>query len=388
MSEALEALCTLLTDGTHYTPPNVGEGMPFLTVADMQPSGLNFGTCSRISQVHFDEADRQNSAPKRGDVLFSKDGTVGKVHVVNGESPFAVLSSIAIIRPDPKKLDSNYLAHFLRSPAAVSAAERSKTGSALRRIILKDIKRLRLDPPPLPEQRRIAAILDQADALRRLRRQSLSRLSDIGQAIFFEMFGDWSPDSARWELVELGDKLEFLTSGSRGWAEYYADDGPSFIRIQNVRRGHFDWADLAHVNAPDSAEARRTKVQQGDVLLSITADLGRVAVVPDAIGDAHINQHLAIIRTSFFNPHFLAALLTSPTGQRAIMKKDRSAVKSGLNFDDIRSLRLIAPPRDLQDELVKRLKQIDTLKRKYEMDDRQIESLFTSLQHRAFRGEL
>lgn len=216
MSYSLDSLCTLLTDGTHYTPPNIGEGMPFLTVADMQSTGLNFDTCSRISVSDFAEADRQNSAPKRGDVLFSKDGTVGKVHVVNGEGPFAVLSSIAIIRPDTQKLDPNYLAHFLRSPAAMSAAERSKTGSALRRIILKDIKRLCLDPPPLPEQRRIAAILDQADALRRLRRQSLSRLSELGQAIFFEMFGGQNASNSR----ALADFVAFMTSGGRGWAKF------------------------------------------------------------------------------------------------------------------------------------------------------------------------
>jgi type I restriction enzyme S subunit len=252
----------------------------------------------------------------------------------------------------------------------------------------KYLKAGKLPLPPMPEQRRIAAILDQADALRRLRRQSRARLAELGQAIFFEMFGAWSLDGGQWDMVTLGDKLDFLTSGSRGWAEYYADAGARFIRIQNVRRGYFDWSDLAHVNAPDSAEARRTKVQPGDVLLSITADLGRVAVVPEAIGDAHINQHLAILRTSYFNPHFLAALLTSPTGQRAILKKDRSAVKSGLNFDDIRSLRLIGPPRKMQDQFEARLKQVEVLNETYTADAARVDHLFASLQHRAFRGEL
>jgi type I restriction enzyme, S subunit len=158
--------CHLITDGTHYTPPNIGVGVPFLTVADMLPTGLNFRSCSRIDPAEFERAKAQNSAPIVGDVLFSKDGTVGKVHVVREQADFAVLSSIAIIRPDPAKLDAGFLAHFLRTRRAVAAAARSKTGSALRRIILKDIKRLRLTAPTLAEQKRLAAILDRAEAIR------------------------------------------------------------------------------------------------------------------------------------------------------------------------------------------------------------------------------
>ena len=122
--------------------------------------------------------------------------------------------------------------------------------------------------------------------------------------------------------------------------------------------------------------------------MSITADLGRAAVVPDDIGEAHINQHLAIIRNSAFNPYFLVSALTSQSGQIAVTKKDRSAVKSGLNFDDIRSLSLISPPRKLQNEFENRLHSIGALQQTYTKESAEIDSLFASLQHRAFRGEL
>src|SRR5947209_1102049 len=105
----LEKVCSLITDGTHYTPPDIGEGVPFLTVKDMTDGGLDFSACSRISHEEYEKALEGNSAPQQGDVLFSKDGTVGKVHVVNGEPNFAVLSSIAILRPDPRIIDSNFL---------------------------------------------------------------------------------------------------------------------------------------------------------------------------------------------------------------------------------------------------------------------------------------
>jgi hypothetical protein len=85
--------CDLVTDGTHYTPTNIGTGVPFLTVKDVTDEELDFSGCSFISDEDFKAADLGNSAPKLGDVLFSKDGTVGKVHVISSERPFAVLSS-------------------------------------------------------------------------------------------------------------------------------------------------------------------------------------------------------------------------------------------------------------------------------------------------------
>jgi type I restriction enzyme S subunit len=122
--------------------------------------------------------------------------------------------------------------------------------------------------------------------------------------------------------------------------------------------------------------------------LSITADLGRTAVIPYDIGEAYINQHLALLRTSHFNARFLSAALASPAGQAAIARKNRAAVKAGLNFDDIRSLEIINPPRSLQDEFQRRLSAAGWIQEKVSVQTSLFECLFTSLQQLAFRGEL
>jgi type I restriction enzyme S subunit len=143
----------------------------------------------------------------------------------------------------------------------------------------------------------------------------------------------------RWPLASLETLLTFLTSGSRGWAAYYATEGDLFLRIQNVSRNKLLLDDIAFVRAPETAEARRTQVQAGDVLLSITADLGRTAVIPAGIGRAFINQHLAILRLhDDMDPYFVSAFLASPAGQAQIGSLNRQGVKAGLNFDDIRSI--------------------------------------------------
>jgi type I restriction enzyme S subunit len=202
------------------------------------------------------------------------------------------------------------------------------------------------------------------------------------------MFGDWSRPGFNGRLIQLGEKLDFLTSGSRGWAKFYRDTGSLFLRIQNVRSDELDLDDVAYVEPPRTAEASRTRVRPGDVLLSITADLGRTAVIPDGIGEAFNNQHLSILRSSKIEPRFLSAAISSRAGQIAIQAKNREGVKAGLNFDDIRTLKIPDADMDLQRAFAARASEVDKLKNNHRKQLAELDGLFASLQHRAFRGEL
>lgn len=156
-----------------------------------------------------------------------------------------------------------------------------------------------------------------------------------------------------WPIVELGSHLQFLTSGSRGWARYYREDGSLFLRVQNVGKNELRLTERVYVAAPASAEARRSRVRPGDILLSITADLGRTAVVPEGLGTAYINQHLALLRLDgAFDPRYLSAFLSSPQGYRQFQRLDKLGVKSSLNLEDVRSLRAPLPPLPEQRRIV------------------------------------
>ena len=385
----IDEACLLVTDGTHYTPPDVGQGIPFLTVKDFSNDGhVDLVGCSHITEDEFEKAERGNSAPKPGDVLFSKDGTVGKVYVVDTGETFAVLSSLAILRPDASRLDASYFGWVLKADSCLDQASRSKTGSAIRRIILKDLKRVRFPLPPLAEQKRIARILDAADAFRAKRREALAQLDNLLQSTFLDMFGDPVTNPLGWKVVIVGDEIAFLTSGSRGWAKYYAKDGDTFIRIQNLKDGQLDLGDIAFVRAPESAEAKRTAVKPGDVLLSITADLGRTAVVPRGIAKAHINQHLAILRFTSMNPVFVSYQLASSGGQAQFDRLNREGVKAGLNFNDVKSIRLTNPPLNLQSRFAAIAESVERQKASQRAHLAELDTLFASLQSRAFRGNL
>jgi type I restriction enzyme, S subunit len=104
--------------------------------------------------------------------------------------------------------------------------------------------------------------------------------------------------------------------------------------------------------------------------------------------NAYINQHLSILRTSAIEPRFLSAYLTSPSGHRQIVGKDRYGVKAGLNFDDVRSLAVPIPPRNLQEQFRDRVGIVERYKATYIYSHARLKALFASVQHRAFHGEL
>lgn len=287
-----------------------------------------------------------------------------------------------------EKIDRNYIFHFLRTPHMVEMATTLSSGANLPRLSPKALADFEIPLPPLEEQRRIAAILDKADVLRQKRRQAIAKLDELVQAVFLEMFGDPVTNPMGWQTKPLGSLLAFLTSGSRGWAQYYADSGTPFLRIQNVGRGQIFLDDLTFVNAPNNAESRRTLVQTGDVLLSITADLGRTCVVPESMNGAFINQHLAILRPKEIDPTFLSSFICFPGGQQQIQKKNRGGVKAGLNFDDIRSINVIFPQIESQRRFGKAVYEVEKLKIKELAAQADLEKLFSSLQARAFAGEL
>lgn len=322
-----------------------------------------------------------------GDVIYSKiRPNLNKVTLVNFEGLCS--ADMYALQVDSTRMSATFLQHLLRSPLFVSYATNLSSRANIPKLNRLQLLRFPFDLPPLYEQRRISAILDCAAALEANRRQVEADLSSLDQAIFSETFGSPSEVLDRWPTKSLGDQLDFLTSGSRGWAKHYSSSGSAFLRIQNVGRNCLRLDDLARVDAPATAEARRTRVLAGDVLLSITADLGRTAVIPENIGTAYINQHLAILRCTSIDPHFLSTFLSSPVGQHQLLGRNRQGVKAGLNFDDIRSIAIAVPPIELQRQFSVVLSQVFRTRARCADAGEQEQALVASLQSRAFSGGL
>jgi type I restriction enzyme, S subunit len=157
--DRLMNFCSRITDGSHHSPKSVEVGLPYVTVKDVDNDGnIDLINCKKISETDFQILVKGNCQPNIGDVLLSKDGTVGKTAIVK-RNDFVLLSSLAILSPN-QDLDSKYLFYFLNSPNFQDTAVRAKTGAAIKRIVLRTIKEFKIPLPPLPEQKRIVSKLD------------------------------------------------------------------------------------------------------------------------------------------------------------------------------------------------------------------------------------
>lgn len=328
------------------------------------------------------------SAPKKlakaGDILISVRAPIGALNIADCDC--CIGRGLAAITPDATCADTMFLFYALYASAA--ELQRRGTGSTFKAISKNALSNLLLPSYCLEEQKEISAVLQQVDHLIALRQRQAEKLDELVKARFVEMFGDPVRNTKRFPQHELKEYIQFLTSGSRGWAKFFSDDGELFITIKNVKNGHINLSDIQHVMPPDNAEAKRTKVQAGDLLISITADLGRTGVVSDNLAQrgAYINQHLTCIRLKKDEvlPQYVSAFLESAAGKRQFSAKNQSAVKAGLNFEAIKSLRLFMPPLELQREYIAFVNEVDREKERIQRSAALLETLKRSLMQQYF----
>ena len=322
----------------------------------------------------------------KDDIMLSRYGYIGQAFIgLEGAYNVALVKVIKKAEIHTPYLlcyfQSYYFQHFLLSNvgarATIPGFNKDELENALIRI------------PEMCEQIEIASKITKVDELIGFHKQQLNVLDTLIKSRFVEMFGDPKINPNNYPVYQLSDFIVFLTSGSRGWAQYCSDDGTEwFITIKNVKDCHIETDNMQPINAPDNAEAKRTRVQEGDLLISITADLGRTGVVTKEIAEhgAYINQHLTCIRLKqdVLNPLYVAYLMESHAGREQFESKNQSAVKAGLNFNSINSLRLMIPPLDDQNAFVDFIKQTDKSKFEIQQSLEKLEILKKSLMQQYF----
>ena len=285
-------------------------------------------------------------------ILVTCIGIIGKVAINQAECAFN--QQINAIIPNLNTCVPNYLAYAIQyKKNEIQGIANAAVVPILNKTQFSDIE---VNLPQLDEQLKIAAVLDKLTGLISLRKQQLAKLDEVVKARFVEMFGDPMRNPLEWPIHQLQEYILFLTSGSRGWAQYFTNSGEYFITIKNVKNCRVTLDDVQYVIPPNDAEAKRTKVEEGDLLISITADLGRTGVITKEIADygAYINQHLTCIRLDrkALHPLYVAYYMESEAGKTQFRLKNQNGVKAGLNFNAINSLNLMVPPLERQNYFV------------------------------------
>jgi len=184
----LEEVCTKITDGSHRTPKLLDKGYPFLTVTNLQNGSFDFSDVKFISVMDYKDLIKNDCKPLKGDVLFSKDGTIGKVVEIKQEKEFVILSSLAILRPQPKIIHSTYLAKIALTDFFINQAKEKQSGSALRRIILRSLKSVKIPLPPLPLQQEFAKLVEDIEAEKARQAESKKKLDELFNSLMQRAF--------------------------------------------------------------------------------------------------------------------------------------------------------------------------------------------------------
>jgi type I restriction enzyme S subunit len=354
------------------------DGLPLVRIRDVIP-----GTTTTYFKGSFDPRYLVGS----GEILIGMDGEFNRARWRGGK---ALLNQrVSRIASSCRDLDDSYLFHFL--PAALKAIERVTPFVTVKHLSVKQVRDIEIPLPPLPEQRRIAEILDKADALRAKRRAAIVQLDALTQSIFFDMFGDVATNPKGWLIQPLQEVVKegtIVTYGMVQAGEEFAGGVP-YIRTGDIVDGEIITAGLRHTHPAIAAKFSRSRVEAGDIVMSIRATVGTTALVPPELDGANLTQGTGRISPGKqTDGPYLLYHLRAPGTQHWISLQIKGATFREITLARLRELPVAVPPIGLQHEFARCVAMVEKLKATYRTTMAELDSLFASLHHRAFRGEL
>ena len=354
--------------------------LDFLPMADVSEAGV----VSVTAQRPLSEVQKGFTAFRKGDILIAKITPCfenNKIAVADIATELGFGSTeFHVVRCDQLRLDSRYVLHLLRSNDVRIEGKKRMTGSAgQQRVPKKFLEDLQIPLPPLEEQKRIAAILDQADELRRKRQRAFDRLNQLGQAIFIEMFGDGST----LETASLKSLGRVSTGSTPPTSDADSFGGP----VPFVTPGDLGSGEAVKRTLTESGAEKSRLVDAGATFVCcIGATIGKMG---QATERSAFNQQInAVDWGNRIDPTFGFYAVQQIRNLVIHKGKGASTTLPILKKSEFEKLEIIVPPMSDQKEFAQRIDHIRKVLVDVSAHHGRLEVLFASLQHRAFRGEL
>jgi len=387
MNYPLVAISDFCQTGSGTTPSRTGDGyyggdIPWIKSGELREKEILVS-----EEFVTDKALRETSLKivPAGAILVAMYGaTVGRVGLLGIDA--TTNQAVCHIVPDKDKADLRYMFHALQHKAEELISR--GVGGAQPNISQGVIKETRIPLPPIGEQQRIAAILDQADSLRRLRQRAIDRLNSLGQAIFYEMF----EGSDRYRGIPL-ENVADLRRGPFGGAlkkEIFVDSGHKvYEQSHAINKTHSIGSYF--IDDFKFKEMSAFAVQENDLIVSCSGTLGRVYRIPSDAPSGVINQALLRIRPNenIVIPEYLEHFLESQRMQVFLNGFSRgTGLQNFPPMSDVREISVPVPPKQEQLDFLGRMQLINRQRAVLDKSTRGLARLFFSLQHRAFLGEI
>jgi type I restriction enzyme S subunit len=374
LSNVAEIIAGQSPESKYYN--DIGEGIPFFQgKADFRVDyPIVRYWCTQPTKI-----------AKPMDILMSVRAPVGPTNICDIEA--CIGRGLAAVRAG-KKLHYKYLYFYFKTIEEKLASQGN--GSTFSAITTSVIKDLQIPLPPLPIQRRIAEILDAADALRRKDQELLQKYDELAQAIFIDMFGDPVKNEKGWEVIKLDDLLlkgEKISYGVVQPGDNFPDGVP-IIRVGDFKLMKIDKINLKRIDPEIEKSYSRTRLKGDEILIACVGSVGKIALADESLKGFNIVRATAKVRVdaNLINRTYLAFHLSQKSIQNYFVAETRTSSQPTLNIKQIEETKILVPPIKIQNQF--NLLSDDLLKQIDLLISTNTETLFQTLLQKAFKGEL
>lgn len=323
---------------------------------------------------------------KEGDILLGIRATIGNFAFADRE--YCIGRGVAGIRVNDELADKKYIKRIVENE--LNKIIHTASGSTIKGIKKEDLTDMLISLPPLKTQKKIAAILDEADKLRQLDKQLIEKYDELTQSLFLDMFGD--PFSGKTEVLK--DNINIL-GGYAFKSKDFVKEGIPLIKIGTVNKGYFDINNLSFLPISYLNDYKKWIVYPGDILMSLTGtvgkdDYGNVEIASSDYENYFLNQRVAKIepRNNKYLKDFLFGMFSNSKTKKELTKLSRGVRQANISNRDIEGLKMIIPSIELQEKYVSSIRLIEAQKALAQQSLEKSEELFNSLLQKAFKGEL
>jgi len=382
--DVLHNLCNLINDGTHFTPRYLEIGVPFLRVTDVQENAINFEGLKFISEEEHTLLSKR-CKPEKGDLLLSKNGSIGISKIVDWDWEFSIFVSLALIKPIKSLLDVKFLQYYLDSELTWWQIFRRAKQGTVTNLHLEEIREIEVPKVPIPEQRKIARILSTVDAVIEKTEAAIAKYKAIKSGMMRDLFTrgidqktgklrpryedapelykeselGWVP--MEWEVDTLENSTDYVDY--RGKTPPKSEFGIFLVTARNIKDGFIDY-EISKEYIPDYAfesAMSRGKAEIGDVVITTEAPMGNVA----QIDRSHIALAQRVIKyrgkSNKLINDYLSMFLMSDGFQRRLIAESTGSTVLGIKGSRLHKLFIAMPEKNEQAAISKMIKTQDGL---------------------------
>ena len=383
-------------DGTHDSPKYIEKGYPLITSKNLKSGKISFQEVNFISKYDFDKINKRSKVDK-GDILYSMIGSIGNYAFVDKEPNYAI-KNVALFKFNNDKLFNKYFYFLLNSSFIENQIRLQQKGGTQKFVTLKILRNLKIPLPLLETQKKIAAILDEADKVRQLNKQLIAKYDALTQSLFLDMFGDPVTNPKGWEIKTIEELIKSekyaLKRGPFGGAlkkDSFVENGYLVYEQYHALNNDFSFQRY-FIDKKKYEDLKAFSVKPRDLIISCSGVyLGKLAMIPEGAKEGIINQALLKVsldeekmRNDFFIFHF-----TQKHFRQTFFDANRGAgIPNFPPMKEFKKFPFISPPIKLQNQFAERVQIIENQKKQAQEALQKSEDLFKSLLQKAFKGEL